>query len=90
MGRKMRIVAMNSNRILVQFFNPEKNAWKQKTHTFDEFDELMRTACPKEYDEYLKSGTTKSAADYFFHYGETPKMIRKGDAFVFDLADIDS
>jgi len=50
---------------------------------------MMINEFPEYYKEYLyykkhkKSETEKQIDDYFYHYGETRKMILKGESFIY-------
>ena len=80
---RMRISAMGTHVIFVQT-STRPNEWTQKQFRHDCFETYMETEFPEYWAEYLKAETDQSAAEFFYHYGETPEMIRKGIAYVFE------
>ena len=83
---KMRIVAMNSKSqdIFIQIFNNGK--WEQIKLTCKQFTNFMKKHFPNDYMKYqnIKEDENIDICNYFYHYNEDEKMIRKGIAFVFE------
>lgn len=76
----MRIVAMNNKGFFIQ--EAEKmNTWEQRNISFEEFIKYMKENFTKEYNEFVES--EKSVADFFYNYGCTEKMIKKGESYIF-------
>lgn len=85
MKKQMRIVGLNSSSIVIQK-KDGNNSWNQAKVSNSDFDKMMKEGYPDFYDEYqaaTKNGIRLSAAEYFYHYGETDEMIQKGDAFIY-------
>ena len=78
---KMRIVGMGIKKVFVQIM--KTNEWEQKHINKNEFKNLMRNEFPKYMAAYEESNTNCDIADFFYHYGETDAMIRKGEAYIF-------
>lgn len=79
---EMRIVAVNSHAIFIQ----ENNGvgWKQTQMRSDLFEGYMEKNFPAYYNEFLNADTSDEAAtEFFYHYGETPEMRRKGIAYIY-------
>lgn len=79
--KKMRIVGLNKNNIFVQ--KQTRMGWEQELISHEAFDQMMRTEYPAYYQQFEASGTEKSAAEWFYNFGETEEMMRKGEAFIF-------
>ena len=78
---KMRIVGMDAKKVFVQIM--KNNEWEQKHINKNEFENLMRNEFPKYVAEYKEDNTNCNMADFFYHYGETDAMLRKGEAYIF-------
>ena len=78
---KMRIVGMGVKKIFIQIM--KNNEWEQKHINKNEFENLMRNEFPKYMAEYEENNTNGDIADFFYHYGETDAMLRKGEAYIF-------
>ena len=78
---KMRIVGMDAKKVFVQIM--KNNEWEQKHINKNEFENLMRSEFPKYMAEYEGSNTNCDIADFFYYYGETDAMLRKGEAYIF-------
>lgn len=81
MARAMRIVALNDSKVWVQ--GNVDGEWKQATINRKAFETMMHISFPQYVEEYATSHTDKDMADFFYHYRETPEMIRKGEAYIF-------
>ena len=79
---KMRIVAMNSKNIFIQIFNNGK--WEQNILTRKQFTNLMKKYFSNNFMEYQNIKDDIDIFNYFYHYNETKKMIKKGEAFIFE------
>ena len=77
---KMRIVGMGA-KVFVQIM--KNNRWEQSHINRDEFEDLIRNEFPRYMAEYEKNNTNCDVADFFYHYGETDAMLRKGEAYIF-------
>ena len=81
----MRIVGYGLNVVHVQTSNHRNRNYEQTRMTPIEFMEFMKREFPHYWQEYLdKADTDTYPEKFFYHYGETPEMIRKGEAFVFE------
>ena len=78
---KMRIVGMGVKKVFVQIM--KNNSWEQDNIDRNEFENLMRNEFPKYVAEYEKNNINCDMADFFYHYGETDAMLRKGKAYIF-------
>ena len=78
---KMRIVGMDAKKVFVQIM--KNNRWQQSHINKNGFENLMRSEFPKYMVEYEKSSTNCDMADFFYHYGETDAMLKKGEAYIF-------
>lgn len=81
MAREMRIVALNNDRVWVQ--GKVDKEWKQVIISRKAFETMMQISFPQYVEEYAMSGTDKDMTDFFYHYGETPEMIHKGESYIF-------
>ena len=78
---KMRIVGMGVKKVFVQIM--KNNKWEQSHINRNEFEDLMINDFPKYVAEYEENNTNCDMADFFYHYGETDAMLRKGEAYIF-------
>lgn len=78
---KMRIVGMSTKKVFIQVM--KDNEWKQNHIDRNEFENLMRNEFSRYITEYEKNNTNCDMADFFYHYGETDTMLRKGEAYIF-------
>ena len=78
---KMRVVGMDAKKVFVQIM--KNNEWEQKHINKNEFENLMRNEFPKYMAEYEESSTTCDMVNFFYHYGETDAMLKKGEAYIF-------
>lgn len=80
---EIRIVGLNiteSKNVFVQIKDGKE--WRQEVMTFKEFEEMLAKDFPEYFKEYnAESG--KTAAEYFYNYGETAEMQGKGEAYIF-------
>lgn len=81
MARAMRIVALNNSKVWVQ--GNVDGEWKQVIISRKAFETMMQISFPQYVEEYATSHTDKDMADFFYHYGETEKMIHTGEAYIF-------
>ena len=80
----MRIVAVNWKDIFVQTSDNRRRDYKQVTMSHEEFEEFMKANFASYWNEYESSGSKDSAAEYFYTYGETEEMKRKGIAYIYE------
>lgn len=79
---KMRIVAISAHAVFIQENNG--NGWEQTKMRINLFENYMEENFPKHYNEFLNTDTSDdSAAEFFYHYGETPEMKRRGIAYIY-------
>ena len=78
---KMRIVGMDAKKVFVQIM--KNNEWEQKHINKNEFENLMRNEFSKYMTEYEESSTNCDIIDFFYYYGETDAMLKKGEAYIF-------
>ena len=82
MGKEMRIVGWTpGNSVVIQ--ERKTGEWIQSTVTETEFNFIIRHNFPKYWKEWMSKERVQTSMDFFYHYGETPEMIRKGEAFIF-------
>lgn len=82
MATKMRIVANTPGKnVFIQKYIHGK--WEQEIITVEEFAELMKKDYPKDWKVYENSGMEREPDDFFYYYGCTEKMIRKGESYIF-------
>lgn len=81
----MRMVGLNNSTVWVQSRLGDK--WEQAQISRNAFEVMMQISFPQYVEEYAVSGTNEDMADYFWHYGETSKMIRTGEAYIFTPTD---
>lgn len=80
---KMRIVGLGAHAVIFQ--ENTGNGWKQKQLRTDCFEDYMEEQFPEYWAKFLSDTNGDfSAAEFFYHYGETPEMIRSGEAFIFE------
>ena len=77
----IRLVGLNPNSIFVQTGSGRN--WKQVVMSFENFEDFIKSNRPDQYKEYKESNSDKAAAVWFYHYGETEEMKRKGVAYEF-------
>ena len=77
---KMRIVGMNE-KVFIQIM--KNNKWEHNCIDRSEFENLMRNEFSNYVAEYEKSNANCDMANFFYHYGETDVMRRKGEAYIF-------
>lgn len=84
----MRIVGMSYGFMTIQTSDKGKD-WKQETLSPEQFEHFMKNNFPIEYGEYCDNLEffDESISNFFYHYRETPKMIREGEAYIFTNAD---
>lgn len=78
---KMRIVGINTTHIFIQTLT--NNEWKQDIMNEEEFKSFMYNTFPIYMTEYEKDNTDRKVMDFFYNYGETEEMKRKGEAYIF-------
>lgn len=78
---KMRIVGMNTTHVFIQTLI--NNEWKLNIMNEKEFKSFMYNMFPTYMAEYEKDTINTKATDFFYHYGETEDMRRKGEAYIF-------
>ena len=78
---KMRIVGMGVKKIFIQIM--KNNQWEQSHINRNEFENLMRNDFSKYVAEYEENNTNCDMADFFYYFGETDAMLRKGEAYIF-------
>ena len=81
MSTAMRIVALSDNEIWIQGFL--NNRWEQLRISHRAFEVMMQISFPRYVEEYAMFGNGIPMVDYFYHYGETEEMRRKGDEYIF-------
>ena len=82
MATKMRIVGSNPGKnVFIQKYVHGK--WEQKIITVEEFSEMMKNEYPKDWNVYQNSGTEKAPDVFFWDYGCTEAMIRRGESYIF-------
>ena len=82
----MRIVGLSAKVVTVQIrYGVE--GWSQLGLTHSQFEEVMKNVFTDYYKDYEMSGQRKSCANFFYHYGETEMMLRKGIAFIYEAQD---
>lgn len=77
---KMRIVGINT-KVFIQIM--KDNKWEQSCISKSEFENLMRNEFSNYVAEYEKNNTGCDMANFFYNYGETEDMKRKGEAYIF-------
>ena len=83
---QMKIVAMNSKVVMVQIlYGIEK--WNEIHLSHNKFERVMKDVFTDYYKDYEMSGQRESCANFFYHYGETEMMQRKGIAFIYEAQD---
>lgn len=86
----MRVVAYGGNSVFVQTSNQRNRDYEQTIMTLNEFEEFVKENFPKEWEEYLEYNKNvdwqfqKALHEFFYRYGETEEMRRKGESFVFE------
>ena len=76
----MRIVGMGA-KVFIQI---RKNKRGQQKHiNKNECENLMRSEFPKYMTEYEENNTNCDIINFFYHYGETDAMLKKGKAYIF-------
>lgn len=83
--KHMRIVGLGAHQIIFQE-STNGRAWVQKTLRSDLFEDYMEENFPAYYSDFMNSTLDMSAAEFFYHYGETPEMRRKGEAFIYTVS----
>ena len=89
----MKIVAIGAY-VFVQTSNYRNRDYTQTIMKIDEFEKFMQEQFPKYWDEYMwdeylnyynnvDRQFKKTAPEYFYHYGETEEMRRKGEAYIY-------
>lgn len=83
--KEMRIVGISDTHCCVWIQTREyRGDWEQRTVGYAEFDLFMADYFPTEYKKFLKERKPEEfAAKFFYNYGETDEMRRKGEAHVF-------
>lgn len=82
---RMRIVGISNDWIVVQTQTGRRGDWEQVGMSWAEFDAWMWENFTPYFEEYLlKAEPEQSAAEFFYNYGETAAMRRKGDAYVYE------
>ena len=82
MSKEMKIVGLH-NKVHVLFRFEENGTWTRAVMTRDEFENFMRTEFPAYVEKYDAKIRDDDMADWFYHYGETPLMISKGEVYVY-------
>lgn len=77
----MRIVGMNAGVMFIQ--KQVKREWVQEVMLNVQFEEMMQNEYAPYWQEYMNSGTSKSAEGFFYNYNESDEMQARGEAFVF-------
>ena len=83
MATKMRIVGNAPGKIVI-IQKYIQNKWMQENITVEEFSDLMKNDYPSDWKAYEKSGMERMPDDFFYYYGCTEKMIRKGESYIFE------
>lgn len=78
---KMKIVGINTTYIFIQTLM--NNEWKQNKMNEEEFKSFMYNTFPIYMKEYEKDNTNTKVMNFFYNYGETEEMKRKGEAYIF-------
>lgn len=81
--QEMRIVGLVTGRETVMQVRTDGGPWKQTRMDYDTFTEYMRATFPADFREYEKKGRDKPAPEFFYNYGETAAMRRKGEAYIY-------
>lgn len=85
----MRIVGLceSTHSVTVQIKDKELGKWNQTVFPYNEFRNYMKHFFPKYYNYYEiameQQVNYEYAAEWFYNYGETLKMRRKGDSYIF-------
>lgn len=79
----MRIVAINPDSVFIQTATRNTHNFTQTIITRDEFANLMMDEFPEYWADYEKCTIPMDAADFFYHYGETPEMRKTGEAYIY-------
>ena len=79
----MRMVALTANIAFIQTSEFENRGFKQDKISWAAFNDFMKEEFPQYWVEYESTNKKEEAAEYFYHYGETDEMKRKGIAYVF-------
>lgn len=78
---KIRLVGLNSANVFVQTGSGRN--WEQVVMSFKDFEKFISSNRPEQYKEYKNSNSDDAAAVWFYNYGETEEMKRKGIAYEF-------
>ena len=78
----MRIVGLGAHQVIFQESKNGSN-WEQKTLRTDIFDAYMEDNFPNYYGTFIHNEIDCSAAEFFYHYGETSEMRKKGIAYIY-------
>ena len=85
----MRIVGLSESThfVTVQIRDKDRGRWKQIIFPYNEFGVYMKHYFPKYYNYYEMAMEQQEnyeyAAEWFYNYGETFEMRRKGDSYIF-------
>ena len=79
----MRIVGLTNYKAVFIQKRENRTEWKQYKLNYVEFENLMKNEHPVLYKKYLNSGFD-DIGQYFWNYGETEEMKRKGVAYIFN------
>lgn len=84
---EMRIVGLNKTTVFVQRkIKGDWSAhrgWEQAVMNDVEFDTMMSEEFPEYWKKYLEADTEKDAKSWFYDFGCTEKMKRKGESFIY-------
>lgn len=84
----MRITAVGGNSICVQTSNNREHGYKQEHMGIKRFSEFMQKHFPSYWKQFLESDDyyyLNGCLHFFYHFGETPEMIRKGEAYIYEV-----
>lgn len=85
---QMRIVALSSGTetIIIQW-KTMQSYFTQETMSYKQFDKYMKVTFPKYYKYYEIAKEQQeeicNSADWFYNFGETMEMRRKGESYIF-------
>lgn len=85
----MRMVAISryGEFVIVQERLRLDRVYEQIRFTFNEFDDYMKLYFPNYYKFYEMATDNEhnicSCAEWFYHFGETKKMIEKGECYIY-------
>ena len=81
MSTAMRIVALTDSEVWVQSLLNGK--WEQLKISYRAFEVMMQISFPQYVEDYALRNNGETMVDFFYHYGETEEMRRKGIEYIF-------